>query len=149
MGITFIKGFTTLSEDLPAMKEIDKIPERAARMSVIKEWTLEGPYEDDDNNLFIVIRCLDLGVQDFVNISLPDFLFNPDKVEQFISKVVSLATEIELSADVADRFMGKDPNEISPEERKKMAQGRIYDTHRNKMEMVDVPEDDPKSIIIP
>lgn len=113
MGLKFYPREITVPLDHPIQEKLEQIPDRFARQKPLKDWVIEGPFPDEDAEVYyFMVRCPALGIREQVDIPEDDLFFSPGRVEGWISRTIARVMEGELGMGVAQRLMGKSNEEV-------------------------------------
>lgn len=117
MGLKFYPQQIPLPEDHCIHKHLQDLPDRFIKQKLLKNWTIEGPFHDEDGAeycFFLIDEAL--GSREKAVISESDLLFDEKAVNRWISKLIARCSEIELSSGIAQRLMGKKAEEVNASE---------------------------------
>jgi hypothetical protein len=158
VGLTFYPKDIGLAPDHCLHTHIEKLPERFAKQKLLKDWIIEGPFQDfsDDTFCFFLINKSS-GSREQFSISESDMLFKPAAVDGLISKLICRCMEVELGTSVAKRLMGSSQEEIEKPEGETICvvedfsrgKGRVYHHRRSLGEGDALPEKKNGGLILP
>jgi len=99
--------------DHTIQEKLDKIPDRFACQKPLKDWTIEGPFHDEEAEVYyFMLKCPSLNILHQVDIPETDFFLSPGAVEGWVSRMIAKVMEAELGMGVAQRLMGKSNAEV-------------------------------------
>jgi hypothetical protein len=101
-----------VSPDHPLKEKLEQMPERFARQKPLKDWVIEGPFHDEEEELYyFMVRCPSLNIRHQVDISETDLFLSMPSVEGWISRTIASVMAGEMGMSVAQRLMGKSNEE--------------------------------------
>lgn len=114
MGLQFYPRLVAAAPDHPIHEKLQKIPERFITQKPRKDWVIEGPFFDEEDELYyFVVKCPAEKIMQQIDISESDFFLSPPSVEGWISRTIACVMEAELGTAVAQRLMGKSNEEVA------------------------------------
>ena len=112
MGLFFYPRIVRLPSDHCIHKHIAEFPSRYEKQRFVKDWTVEGPFEDEYSACHYFMLKGQGGICEQHSIDSDAFLFSEKEVNNWISKLIARCMEIELTTGVAARLLGKSQEEV-------------------------------------
>ena len=114
MGLHFYPRILPVCPDHPLQEKVDGIPDRFARQKPLKDWVIEGPFPDEEEEvMYFMVKCPSLSLCEQVDISEDDVYLSETAVENWVSRVVQVVMHGELGMGVAQRLLGKSNEEVN------------------------------------
>jgi hypothetical protein len=158
VGLTFYPKDIGLAPDHCLHAHMENLPERFAKKKLLKDWVIEGPFQDfsDDTFSFFLINK-STGSREQFSIIEAELLFKPSAVDNLISHIISRCMEVELGTSVAKRLMGSSQADIEKPEGDDICvvedfsrgKGRVYHHRRSLDEGDALPEKKNGGLILP